>query len=180
MAGRTPQHAVKAFLEPIRLALSCVTMSQVSRSGDTADEHVLLLGDRGQPVALRCTSGDPLAMRLGQHYQVVRAEGQRGPWKVKITAYYYTLEDENGAEILSYQWHPKGPSPVIYPHLHLGAAAVVGHQHLAKAYVPTGRVPLERFLWLLLDGFHVRPARSNWKDVLVKTRKKFEQWRTWE
>jgi len=69
---------------------------------------------------------------------------------------------------------------VIYPHLHLGAAARVSHQRLAEAYVPTGRVPLEQFLWLLLDGFHVRHARSDWKDVLVKTRKKFEQWRTWE
>ena len=110
MAGRTPQQAVKAFLEPIRLALSCVTAAQVSRTGDTADtEHVLLLAE-GQRVTLPCTQGGPLAIRVTQHYRVVRAEGRGGPWKVKITAYYYTLEDGNGAEILSYQWHPKDPA----------------------------------------------------------------------
>ena len=69
---------------------------------------------------------------------------------------HYTLE-EDGAEILSFQWHPKGPSAIVYPHLHL-----------------------EQFLWLLIDGFHVKHKRPDWKDVLVKTRKKFEQWRTWE
>lgn len=152
-----------------------MTQAQVSRTGDTPNtDHLLLLAD-GQPVPL----GGPLAMRVTQHYRVVRAEGQREPWKVKIRAYYYTLE-EDGAEILSFQWHPKGPSPIVYPHLHLGTAATVGHQQLAGAYIPTGRVPLEQFLWLLIDGFHVQHERTDWKDVLVQTRKKFEQWRTWE
>jgi len=180
VAGRTPKQAVKTFLEPIRLVLSCVTGVQLSRTQDTSDtDRVLVLAD-GHPVPLACTQGTSLAMRVTQNYRVVRAEGQRGPWKVKITAYYYTLEDDHGAEILSFQWHPKGRSPVVYPHLHLGAAAAVGHQHLAEAYVPTGRVPLEQFLWLLIDGFHVQHGRPDWKDVLVRTRKKFEQWRTWE
>ena len=73
MAGRTPQQAVKAFLEPIRLALSCVTTAQVSRTGDAGDtEHALLLAD-GQPGALRCTRDGPLAIRVTQQYRVVRA-----------------------------------------------------------------------------------------------------------
>jgi len=35
---------------------------------------------------------------LGQNCRIVRAEGQRGPWKAKVTACHYTLEESDGLE----------------------------------------------------------------------------------
>jgi len=35
---------------------------------------------------------------LGQNYRIARAEGQRGPWKAKVTACHYTLEESDGRE----------------------------------------------------------------------------------
>ena len=45
---------------------------------------------------------------MSQNYRIVRAEGQRGPWKVTIAAYHYTLEEPDGREVISFQWHPEG------------------------------------------------------------------------
>jgi len=44
---------------------------------------------RGEP------SSEP---RLGQNYRIARAEGQRGPWKAKVTACHYTPEESDGRE----------------------------------------------------------------------------------
>jgi hypothetical protein len=77
----------------------------------------VILGD-GIPVAL---DGD-LSLGLRQNYTIVEWEGARGPWKVKTFAYSYVLltgEDE----LLAFHWHPRGPSPVTTPHLHVGRGA---------------------------------------------------------
>ena len=180
MAGKTPQKAVQNFVKPIQLALSCVTDCVIARSGDdsTNKDHVLIVGE-GEPFPLRRTSGSALRARVSQNYRIVPAEGPRGPWKVTTTAYLYTLEEADGPEILSYQWHPSGPSSVHYPHLHVGQAAGKPRPELRRAHLPTGRISLEQFLWLAIEAFKVRPRRDDWRDVLFKTRQKFEQWRTW-
>lgn len=181
MAGRTPRKAVENFLRPIQLALSCVTDAQIARSGNDSitTEHVLVVAG-GEPIVLARTSGSALQARILQKYRIVRAEGQRGPWKVKTTAYFYTLEDRDGREIISYQWHPTGKGALPYPHLHLGDAAEVVRAELQGAHIPTGRLSLEQFLRFAIETFRVRPRRHDWRDVLFGTRRRFEQWRTWE
>lgn len=180
MAGKTPPKAVQDFVKPIQLALSCVTNAQITRSGDyrTTADHVLVVAD-GEPFALPRTSGSALRARVSQNYRIVPAEGPRGPWKVTTTAYLYTLEEADGLEILSYQWHPSGPSSVHYPHLHVGQAAGKPRPELQRAHLPTGRISLEQFLWLAIEAFKVRPRRDDRRDVLYRTLQKFEQWRTW-
>ena len=108
--------------------------------------------------------------------------GQKGsgPWKVTITAYHYTLEDSNSREIISFQWHPTEASALPYPHVHLGHGAAVGRAELAGAHIPTGRVALEQTLRFAIEAFRLRPRRADWRDVLFGTRRRFEQWRTWE
>jgi hypothetical protein len=61
-------------------------------------------------------------------YAIVRAEGERGPWKVRTEAYYYALHDPDARELVAYHWHPDVPGPDAgrRPHLHLGAGAEVG------------------------------------------------------
>ncbi len=88
----------------------------------------------------------------------LRPEGQRGPWKVKITAYPYTLEESKGGEMIS--WHPTGPGALPYPHLHLGAAVDVGRAELEGAHIPTGRVALEQVLRFAIETFRVRTVAA--------------------
>ena len=52
----------------------------------------------GEPFPLPRARGASLRARLGQNYRIVRAEGQRGPWKAKVTACHYTLEESDGLE----------------------------------------------------------------------------------
>src|SRR5438034_10661569 len=85
----TPRKTVQNFLRPLPLALSCVTDAQIATGGDysTTTEHAWVVAG-GEPFPLPRARGASLRARLGQNYRIVRAEGQRGPWKVKITAYH--------------------------------------------------------------------------------------------
>ncbi len=181
MAGSTPRKAVQNFLRPLQLALSCVTDTQIATRGEfgPAVEHGWVVAD-GDPFPLPRARGPSLRARLRQNFRIVRAEGQRGPWTVTITAYHYTLEESDGREVVSFQWHPTGPGALPYPHLHLGDAADVGRAELQGAHIPTGRVALEQVLRFAIETFKVRPRRGDWRDVLFGTRRRFEQWRTWE
>jgi hypothetical protein len=187
VAGSTPRKAVQNFLKPLQLALSCVTDAQLTADGDYSDysdysaasEHVWA-GAAGDPFPLARIHGSSLRARIRQHYRVVPGQGQRGPWKVTITAYYYTLEEASRREIISFQWHPTGSGALPHPHVHLGHAAAVGRAELEDAHIPTGRVALEQVLRFAIDAFKLRPRRTDWRDVLFRTRRRFEQWRTWE
>jgi len=181
VAGSTPRKAVQNFLEPLQRALSCVTDAQIAADRDVsmAKEHVWM-GAGGETFALARDRGPSLRARINQEYRIVRAEGQRGPWKVTITAYHYTVEEASGTEIISFQWHPTGSGALPYPHVHLGHAAAVGRAELEGAHIPTGRVALEQVLRFAIEAFKLQPRRTDWRDVLFGTRRRFEQWRTWE
>jgi hypothetical protein len=181
MAGPTPRKAVQNFLSPLQLALSCVTRAQIATDGDygTGSEH-MWVGAAGEPFTVTGAGDTSLRARVGQNFRIVIAEGQRGPWKVTTTAYHYTLEDSDGVEIISFQWHPTGSGALPYPHVHLGHAAAVGRAELKGTHIPTGRVALERVLRFAIEAFKLRPRRADWRDVLFGTRRRFEQWRTWE
>jgi hypothetical protein len=181
VAGSTPRNAVQNFLKPLQLALSCVTDAQIAADGDysPAGEH-MWVGAPSEPFPIARVHGSSLRARISQRYRVVRAEGQRGPWKVTTTAYHYTLEEASRKEIISFQWHPTGSGALSYPHVHLGHAAAVARAELEGAHIPTGRVALEQVLRFAIEAFKLRPRRPDWRDVLFGTRRRFEQWRTWE
>lgn len=77
-------------------------------------------------------------------------------------------------EFLAFHWHPQ--SRVSWPHLHVRAGV---EPALATAHIPTGRVPLEDIVRMLIDDLGARPLRDDWRDVLALTRATFEQERTW-
>jgi hypothetical protein len=85
-------------------------------------------------------------LTLEQGYEIVEAEGERGPWKCSTQWYQYSLNDAEGREIVAYHWHPAGESNVTRPHAHLGVGARVDHPQLLKAHLPTNRVSIEDFL----------------------------------
>lgn len=179
MAGRTPREAVDNFLNPLQQALSCVTRSILVVSGGyypSAEPHAATIGDGG-PV--RLTGRNPVFLVVRHHYRAIEAPGPRGPWKVSTAGYLYSLKDSEDHDIISYHWHPTGGSGVTYPHLHLGAGARVGHNELANAHIPTGRIALEDVLRLAIRDLGVTPLRNDWAEVLDSTQAAYEEWRTW-
>lgn len=177
MAGKSPPQAVRAFLEPLQLALSCVTRAVVVASAFSVDDPIgVITVGRGERVALR--SRDRFSLSAMVKYRIIAAGAERGPWKVSTVAYYYAIHDRKGREILAYHWHPAETRGVQYPHLHLGAGSEA-IQTLSSAHLPTGRIALEQVLHLLIGDFRVKPQRRDWERVLAETRTAFEKYRTW-
>lgn len=123
--------------------------------------------------------GSGLAVEVRQQYRVIESAKGHEPWKVTTVAYYYTIRESGGPEIISYQWHPGQRSAITYPHLHLGARAGDLRSELAGSHLPTGRVALEDFVRLLIEHFGIGPRREDWEEALRKSRAEFEQDRSW-
>jgi len=109
-------------------------------------------------------------------YRVTEEEGERGPWKVSTTAYYYGIHDNQQSEILSYHWHPRTERQD--PHLHLESGSKVTH-FLRGVHLPTGRVSLEEVLSFLIEELNVKPLRLDWARVLSSTQSQYERFRSW-
>jgi hypothetical protein len=138
--------------------------------------HPLTLMD-GLPVELG--SGTEFSIRVSQQYRLIEAPSATRPWRVTTVAYHYTLQEAEGAEIISYQWHPGVPNSVSFPHLHIRQGAGLGREELQRAHLPTGRVALENFVRLLIVDFGVPPEKDNWEDELAKSLAEFEADRSW-
>jgi hypothetical protein len=101
-------------------------------------------------------------------YRVEETEGERGPWKVSTLAYYHSLGDEAGREIVAYQWHPEQVS-IDFPQLHIGTGVGASLGSVHKYHFPTGRGSLEDVLRLAIREFQVEPVRADWEEVLGET-----------
>lgn len=122
--------------------------------------------------------GVSLWFSVSMQYVIVEADGDRGPYKVKMTSYRYGIDDENGDEVLSYDWHPH--TGMSAPHLHLHVrTSILSIGDFNKKHLPTGRVAFEQVLRLTVDEFGVRPIKRNWEKILSHAQGNFEKWRTW-
>ncbi len=168
MAARTRAEAIRAFLEPLRSALRCVTQSVLRERGHRyGPDQSRLLGFEGGSVRLK---GTDLRLSVRISYRLVETPGERLPWTAEIVAYHYGFDDQDGKEILAYHWHPDGR--VTEPHLHLGAGAVDGRLRpdLAGAHLPTRDITLQDVLRLAIAEFGVGSLRLDWEAVLHRTR----------
>jgi hypothetical protein len=127
-------------------------------------EHFLSLGS-GMPIKL---FGVDVYFWMRHFTRVAGNAASRAPWRAETIGYIYSLLDDEGKEIVSYQWHPNRRSPVTIPHLHLGAGANVGRAELQKAHVPTALIELEDVLWMAIRDFDARPRRDDWQMILVR------------
>ena len=101
-----------------------------------------------------------------QHYSIIRDKTSQS-FTAKTVYYAYGLEDsQTGHEIFAYHWHPKGPSRVRHPHLHLEQGALIGRPELSGRHLPTGHVALRDVLIFLIEEFSVKPGRKDWKQTL--------------
>lgn len=178
LAGNSPAEAVIAFLTPLQRAVSCVTDDVLSVSGGyhvAQRPHSLTLA-RGNTVRLQ--GEGELALSVLQTYKIVEAEGERGPWKVSTTGYFYEILSEK-CELITFHWHPSGRSSEKYPHLHFGKAAQVGFQQLQNCHIPTGRISLEEVLRFAITQLHAKPRTPRWDEILASSQTTYERWRTW-
>lgn len=181
MAGKNVKEAVNNYRNPLKEAVNCVTdpiLLFSARGGYEVEEEYSLTLREGDPVRL---AGMGIAISISQYFRPVRDDRKDyGPFRVRTTAYYYTVEDVSGDEILAYHWHPDTPnSKTVHPHVQLEYGAKVGRPELAGSHIPTGRVTVEDFVRLLIELFGVLPRRPDWRDVLGHTKGRFDLYKSW-
>ncbi len=169
MTGRTPQEAVKAWASSFQQALSCITGARFNVDGYRP-------ADRPYDADLNGGLAVPLAAvaRLGLiailRYRIMREATSRDPWIVRIVTYHYSLVDDTGRDIVSYEWHPEGTSWARWQHVHIGRAMLRDDARLSsRMHLPTGPVPIEDVIRLAIVEFDVRPRRPDWAAVLQRT-----------
>lgn len=192
MAGKTEAEAVNNYVAPLQRAVSCVTKAVLDVSGGTYARdrpHALTFGD-GLPQKIK---GANIYLAITQLYRVIQEEDpDRGPWRVTIDQYVYTLSAIRGRErsakpetLMSYQWHPQPRAKFNYPHLHLGPASGIDSSADAaarltdKSHVPTGRVAVEDVIRFAITQLSVEPIRADWAQVLDEAQKRHERYRSW-
>lgn len=146
---------------------------------DTSRLHVLSI-NRGEPAALQAASGAS-RLRLGVKLQYRFTQtGAKAHWNASAAAYKYTIETNDGREVLAYHWHPDANSPVVSPHVHLGSTVLRRDGVLGRrAHVPTGRVPLQQVIRLAIIDLGAAPIRPDWSEVLDRTEHEFQAERAW-
>lgn len=182
MAARRAEGAGDAFVEAQRLALSCISDRTVFGSGTgPGREQTLTIWERGKQRAnqLRLSTHSGVA-QLDVHITVnyvVEIVGVQA-FAARTTSYQYVVSDIAGQELVIYDWHPSGRSPVTAPHLHLPASrSVVLAQregspragvrtHLGALHFPTGHTGTATFVDMLIREFDVDPVRPDWEHVL--------------
>jgi hypothetical protein len=173
LTGRTSGAAVRAFVDPLQAAISCVTPAILiaRRSAGPAAALYLTLSEEPAPL------GADLSLAIEHRYAIVEAGRGRDRWRVRTTGYSYRLSDVDRRELVVYQWNPDpaSRSPVRIPHLHIGRSLDdpslppdfrqrVGR--LVKAHLPTGHVTLTAILRVAIEDLGVTPSRADWGALL--------------
>lgn len=144
-------------------------------------EQILTSWERGQvePNQFRLTTHGgigELDVRIALTY-VVEVVGVQ-EFAVRTTRYQYLVSDIAGQELVIYDWHPIGRSPITTPHLHIPAARAVvlaqqessprarSRTHLGALHFPTGAIGTAAVVKMLIREFGVDPVRPDWERVL--------------
>jgi hypothetical protein len=173
LPGRTQTEAYKAFVEPLSLALSCISNCKLiatPRSGPT------------QTIAL-----NPSPLRLpGSEYQLFANQSfkyvhEGSSWRVSTISYEYAIEvSATGQEVVAFHWEGHEAGAVPYPHMHLGHANRESTPHLGpKSHIPTGRVPLEDVVYFAIRELGVKPLRDDWEATIASARERFIRYKSW-
>jgi hypothetical protein len=170
------------FIEAQRLALSCISDCTVfGLRGMPGQEQILTSWERGQvqPNQFRLTTHGgvgELDVRIALTY-VVDVVGVQ-EFAARTTRYQYLVSDIAGQELVIFDWHPTGRSPITTPHLHIPAARAVvlaqregtpragARTYLGALHFPTGSTRTAAVVEMLIREFSVDPARPDWEHVL--------------
>ncbi|MEO7859080.1 MAG: hypothetical protein ABIU05_01350 [Nitrospirales bacterium] len=178
MAGNNPHQALQNFLDPLRRVIACITKSQIVQTAGPDDcvpdkVYSLFVGS-DEEIFFKVSSQPTVYAEISMDFVIIEVPKadllKLGRYKVSTRWYRYNVLNHRRQEMLSYQWHPG--TEVDFPHLHVSS--------LEKCHLPTGRISIEQFAWLLIDAFEVKPRKGcDWKSILKETEGKFKQYRTW-
>jgi hypothetical protein len=180
LAGRTPEEAVRTFLEPLAAVVNCVTDQGFVSWRPRHGELVRTAHFQGGFAILDRRDGQTLSLDLRHRYSVFEAEGARGPWTVSTTEYVYEVADESDEVIAAWHWHPtsgQGDDRADWPHLHAYGSREKLTLH--KLHLVTGRVSIEAVVRFLVDDLDVVPLRDNWREIVERGEAAFRQACTW-
>jgi hypothetical protein len=182
MPGLNPAAAVKAFTQPLKLALSCIGNVHISLSqhalGTVAETHSWTLND-GTPIPL----GNGLFFSADMKFETLdrgQSEG-RGRYRITTREYIYAVTGPRSEQIISAHWHPLARnSRFADPHWHIGGVTLAkGHVYLDRAHIPSPRVSIEEFIRLMIEELGVEPRTDDWDSRLRRTHKAFAEHKTW-
>jgi hypothetical protein len=178
--GPTVSAAVDAFLDPLRVAASCLggahfTLTPKAR-GDVGETHAWTL-NRDTPIQL----GKGLSFRASMQFETLdlgRSE-KRARFRVTTREYIYAVS-LHGKEIIAAHWHPASSSPYTGPHWHIGAVALTkAGIYLERAHMPSPRISFESMIRFMIEQMGVAPHCEDWSERLARTESVFENFKTW-
>lgn len=189
MPGRTPTEAVEEFLGPIRDALSCIARGKVTTSPSGARSPQVgrqyqwhLNNGAGAPLRRRkdappLAGPDGLEFAAAMWWRVIE-DPNNGPYRVTTTGYHYSLSVGTN-ELWALQWQPDGPSPVTWPHMHLGSKLLDKDAPVTpSAHLPTSRMTFETAIRWCFE-FGAEPLHDDWQERLADTEGPHLRHRSW-
>jgi hypothetical protein len=171
LSARSAHEAIKRFLDPLNLAVSCVSRTPIQQTFE-AKPQVGRMSFQGNE-AVRLNSRHNLSLQVFHAFEV---SADHIGWRVRSRAYMYHVYAGEEREIIAFHWHPDR-GPVALPHAHF--KTLNDPFPMGKAHMPTGRVSLESVIRLLIDELAVEPMRRDWRGVLAKTERAFIEQRSW-
>lgn len=169
------------MIRRLRDAASCITRQRLIASEYRRSDRPgsVFFAPANSFARLRTKRGNPrLLLQVQSDYHILTSEIEAGSYQTVVSSYLYRILDLNEREILAFHWHPEGMSSVIRPHLHLTSQARPitnddparpGREPeqiaLADMHIPTGPVPFEDVVRLLIEEFSVIPLRPDWDDI---------------
>jgi hypothetical protein len=159
------REAESAFLDAVRMVLSCVSRDGLitggSRGGPEAGRFV-------RPIAApaRLAGSTRLRLDFELHYRL--REQPDGSWTIQVDAYIFTVYDSAGQRLFGYHWHPSGIGDdwVTFPHLHIYVDAGLGARPLGKLHFPAKLITLADVVHLLIRDLGIEPRRRDWRAKL--------------
>lgn len=108
------------------------------------------------------------ALSFRHFFLTVATPSQRAAWIVRTVGYSYTLLDQGERELVAYHWHLAGRSPVVWPHLHVGAGMIRSGmaRPFERVHWPTEPITIAAFVRVLVDDLGVEPLRADWRTRL--------------
>lgn len=189
MPGRTPRAAIEAFMEPLRAASACITMTQWVCSpikGQPEGEIHSVTLNRGDPVSFKIPD-DRILLEASIKFTVIRQErdvfgqpvGSSDRFKVSTRGYKYTVKSSDDAEQIAWHWHPGGASDARFPHAHIGTAALNPDALLTRRdHLRTGRMSFESVVFNVIQ-WGVTPRNLNYEEILEANQAAFDKWKSW-
>jgi hypothetical protein len=184
----TAEQAVEEFSGQLREALSCIVQQvhlKTPRIDRLPKETAVVPVGLGRPTRLAHNpeSSVKLAAPLFLLFQIyIEVPKSSDGFRVTTNGYSYAVSvtiDGRLRNVLSWQWHQHGVSPVTYPHLHVKAHHDVWGKSFPKLHIPTSRVLIEDVIQFLIDDCGVLARRRDWREILDANRALHRERRSW-